>query len=125
MAIVGGIIEPGEDVAVAARREVAEEMQGMYCEKFHSLGRFRTDVNRGMGWVNSFLATHCSRSPKKKQGHDSSTNAEKVGAADTERQDVKSITLQELREAATTGQFVEVQWSNTVSLALLHPTLMA
>jgi ADP-ribose pyrophosphatase YjhB (NUDIX family) len=125
MAIVGGIIEPGEDVAVAARREVAEEMQGMNCEKFHFLGRFRTDVNRGMGWVNSFLATQCSRSLKKKEGHNSSTDAQTVGAADIERQDVKSVTLLELREAVTTGQFVEVQWSNTVSLALLQPDLMA
>lgn len=127
MAIVGGIIEPGEDAEDAARREVAEEMRGMHCEEFHSLGRFRTDVNRGMGWVNSFLATHCSRSSKKKhsRGHDRAANAEEVGAADTERQDLKSITLRELREAATNGQFVEVQWSNTVSLALLHPELMA
>lgn len=127
MAVVGGIIEPGEDAEVAARREVAEEMRGMHCEEFHSLGRFRTDVNRGMGWVNSFLATHCSRTPKKKYfpGHDSGTNAEEVGAADTERQDLKSITVRELREATTNGQFLEVQWSNTVSLALLHPELMA
>jgi ADP-ribose pyrophosphatase YjhB (NUDIX family) len=125
MAIVGGIIEPDEDAAVAARREVAEEMRGMHCVTFHSLGRFRTDVNRGMGWVNSFLATNCSRSPMKKQGYYSGTHVEEVGAADTERQDMKSITLRELREAATKGQFLEVQWSNTVSLALLHSELMA
>jgi hypothetical protein len=50
---------------------------------------------------------------------------EEVGAADAERQDLKSITLRELREAATGGRFLEVQWSNTVSMALLHPELMA
>ena len=126
MALVGGIIEPGEDAEVAARREVAEEMRGMHCEEFHSLGRFRTDVNRGMGWVNSFLATRCSRSTKKKHSrpHDSGANSEEVGAADTERQDTKSVTLRELREAAISGKFLEVQWSNTVALALLHPELM-
>ena len=47
-----------------------------------------------------------------------------VGAADTEKQDLRSITLRELRDAASDGKFLEVQWSNTVSLALLHPELM-
>jgi ADP-ribose pyrophosphatase YjhB (NUDIX family) len=126
MAVVGGIVEPHEDAQVAARREVEEEM-GMHCDHFHFLGRFRTDVNRGMGWVNSFLASHCSRSKEKSHtiGLANADKGEEVGAADTERQDLKSITLQELREAATSGQFLEVQWSNTVSLALLHPELMA
>ena len=127
MAVVGGIVEPGEDAEVAARREVAEEMGGMHCDEFHFLGRFRTDVNRGMGWVNSFLATHCSRSDEKSRtkGLAIADKGEEVGTADTERQDMKSITLHDLREAATNGQFLEVQWSNTVSLALLHPELMA
>ena len=60
LAVVGGIVEPGEEPQVAARREVEEEM-GMDCNEFHLLGRYRTDVNRGMGWVNSFLATQCGR----------------------------------------------------------------
>ena len=41
-AIIGGIIEPGEDAEHAARREVEEEM-GLTCEKLHFLGRYRTD----------------------------------------------------------------------------------
>ncbi len=46
LAIVGGIIEPGEEAFDAARREVHEEL-GLFCElKF--MGRFRTDVNRGI-----------------------------------------------------------------------------
>ena len=49
-AIIGGIIEPHEIPKDAAAREVEEEM-GVRCDKFHFLGRFRTDVNRGMGWV--------------------------------------------------------------------------
>lgn len=127
LAVIGGIMEPGEDAEVAARREVAEETGGIHCDDFHFLGRYRTDVNRGMGWVNSFLATHCSRSKEKDaiKRLSAAAEEEEVGAADTERQDLKSITLQELREAATKGQFLEVQWSNTVSLALLHPELMA
>jgi ADP-ribose pyrophosphatase YjhB (NUDIX family) len=45
MAIVGGIIEPGEDATSAASREVNEELD-LDCQ-FEFLGRFRTDVNRG------------------------------------------------------------------------------
>lgn len=35
LAIIGGIIEPGEDPETAARREVEEEMDGLVCENFH------------------------------------------------------------------------------------------
>ena len=58
LAIIGGIIEPGEDPKVAAVREVKEEM-GIECRDLIPLGRYRTDVNRGMGWVNSFVAVNC------------------------------------------------------------------
>jgi ADP-ribose pyrophosphatase YjhB (NUDIX family) len=121
LAIIGGIIEPGEEPQATARREVQEEMGGLVCEQYHFLGRFRTDVNRGMGWVHSFLATQCSR-PKKtnEEVKPSSANADEVGAADTERQDLQSITLKELREATLKGRFVEVQWSNTCSVAIHH-----
>ena len=49
---------------------------------------------------------------------------EEVGAADTERQDLHKISLTELRQASRNGEFLEVQWSNSVALALLHPELM-
>jgi hypothetical protein len=74
-----------------------------------------------MGWMNSFVATKCSRESRKKQ-HEAFTD--EVGAADTERQDLKRVTLTELREASRMGKFLEVQWSATVALALLHPELM-
>ena len=127
-AIIGGIIEPNEQAEHAARREVEEEM-GLQCRTFHFLGRFRTDVNRGMGWVNSFLATKCSKNKPGERSYEdndktsSATEEEEVGAADTERQDLKAITLAELRRAARGGEFLEVQWSATVALALLHPEL--
>lgn len=121
LAIIGGIIEPGEDPESAARREVDEEMNGLQCKNFHFLGRFRTDVNRGMGWLNGFLATHCKRDLSRKKHQ---PLAEEVGAADTEKQDLKSISLAELRVAASKGEFLEVQWTATVAQALLHPQLM-
>jgi ADP-ribose pyrophosphatase YjhB (NUDIX family) len=138
LAIIGGIIEPGEDPEHAARREVYEEMNGLECKQFHFLGRYRTDVNRGMGWLNSFLATDCSRDQLKKNDSKSSNRqlrspksddgteegeAEEVGVADTEKQRLKSITLSEFRQAARDGQFLEVQWTATVAQALLHPEL--
>jgi ADP-ribose pyrophosphatase YjhB (NUDIX family) len=124
-AIIGGIIEPGEDPETAARREVQQEMKGLVCETFHFLGRYRTDVNRGMGWLNSFLATQCSYPPpqRQKEQQNSIDLVDEVGAADTEQQQLKSITLTELKQAARDGKFMEVQWTATVAQALLHPEL--
>ena len=114
-AIIGGIIEKGEEPVDAARREVEEEMDGLVCDDFHFLGQFRTDVNRGVGWLNSFLATGCTKHSKAQNDH---LLADEVGAPDTEKQKLKSITLTELREAATHGKFIEVQWTATVTQAL-------
>jgi 8-oxo-dGTP pyrophosphatase MutT (NUDIX family) len=117
LAIVGGIIEPGEHPEEAARREVQEEMQQV-CQEFHFLGRYRTDVNRGGGWTNTYLATHCEKSTEELEHRD-----DEVGGADTERQDLRRITLKELLPAVLEGKFMEIQWSATVALALLHPEL--
>jgi hypothetical protein len=75
-----------------------------------------------MGWLNSFLAVGCSKA--KLKDLENLDVGDEVGAADTERQDLRTITLSELREAARAGDFLEVQWSATVALALLHPELM-
>jgi len=118
LAVVGGIIEPGEEAETAARREVHEELGGMVCNEFHFLGRFRTDVNRGMGWVNSFLAADCNKGVISEQ--EETYKWEEVGAEDSERQDIVSLTQSEIRESVKKGLFLEVQWSNTVALAVLH-----
>ncbi|KAG7355511.1 NUDIX family hydrolase [Nitzschia inconspicua] len=122
-AIIGGIIEPGEEPEAAARREVQEEMNGITCQKFHFLGRYRTDVNRGMGWLNSFLATQCSKPRTHEHQPEHAMGVDEVGVADTEAQKLKSVTLKELKEAASNGLFMEVQWTATVAQALLHPEL--
>lgn len=134
LAVVGGIIEPNEDAKHAASREVQEEM-GLICNSFVELGRFRTDVNRGMGWVNGFLAKDCAKMNSNGvggedgdgngngdgNGENSGINvADEVGKPDTETQNLISITLQDLKKSAKAGEFLEVQWSNTVALALLH-----
>jgi len=117
-AIIGGIIEPDEKPESAANREVEEEM-GLKCDEMHFLGRFRTDVNRGMGWVNSFLAAHCL--PVTRQF--SPDEGDQVGTADVERQDLIKMSIDDIRKAVRQSEFIEVQWSNTVALALLHPEL--
>ena len=117
LAIVGGIIEPGEAALQAAKREVEEEMNGIQCNNIIELGRYRTDVNRGIGWVNSFLFRDCS---KKAKPAAETNSKDEVGEHDVERQDLMSLPLSQLKQRAMNGEFLEVQWSLTVSLALLH-----
>jgi len=120
LAIVGGIIEPGESPLSAAVREVKEEM-GVICETQIMLGRYRTDVNRGIGWVNSFLFRDCSKSKSGGGGGGEVINAaDEVGKPDAERQDLISMTKDEVKESLMRGEFLEVQWSNTVALAMLQ-----
>lgn len=108
LAVVGGFIEPGETPTEAAHREVLEEMQ-LVCRETSYLGRFRTDVNRGMGWVNGLLVQGCDRAP-----------ASMLRASDDqEQQQPIQMSLTELKTAALKARFVEVQWSNTVALGLL------
>lgn len=117
LAIVGGIIEPGELAQTAAQREVLEEM-GLECKEWILLGRYRTDVNRGMGWTNTFLASKCYQ--KQRPAAHGLDGAEEVGVPDMERQDRKTLTLDELRAAVTGNKFLEIQWTATISLAILY-----
>jgi len=123
LAVVGGIIEPHEDPEHAARREVEEEMGGLHCERFHFLGRYRADVNRGAGWTSTFLAAQCSKAGPALAAEPGQDKAEQVGAADAEKQQLRRLSLTELKAAVTAGKFLEIKWSATVALALLHPEL--
>lgn len=125
LAVVGGIIEPGDTAEATAIREVQEEMQAQ-CQSFHFLGRFRTDVNRGLGWVNSFLAMNCHREDDKtnKVSSFEVSLIDDIGKADTEAQEIVTVSLANLREELRKGSFLEVQWSNSVALALLHDTFL-
>ena len=115
LALVGGIVEPGEEPRDAALREVKEELK-LHCDTFVFLGRFRTDVNRGMGWTNGYLAQQC----KAMAPHNDVEEPEQVGGADTERQTRASITMDELKRHVMDGKFIEIQWTAITSLALLH-----
>lgn len=117
LAIVGGIIEPGESPDDAAKREVLEET-GHTCDQFNFLGRYRTDVNRGMGWTNTYVARSCTHHQQQSMNHDSAA-VDEVGKADTEHQKLITMSFTEVREAVLAGKFLEIQWSATVALALL------
>lgn len=116
LAVVGGIIEPNENPETAARREVSEEMH-VICEKFHLLGRFRADVNRGAGWTFSYLATNCKAGLFIEEGMD---KTDEVGAPDTEHQDLTTISLTDILAAVKDGKFLEIKWTATVALSLLR-----
>ena len=121
LAIVGGIIEPGETPDHAAQREVWEET-GHTCDQYYFLGRYRTDVNRGMGWTNTYLATSCTRQPQQHQQQHAPNvinDNEVVGKADTEQQTLMTMSLTEVRNAVMAGKFLEIQWSAAVALAML------
>jgi hypothetical protein len=51
--------------------------------------------------------------------HDTAAT-EEVGVADTERQDLRRISLEELRQSAQKGKFLEIQWTATIALAILY-----
>jgi 8-oxo-dGTP pyrophosphatase MutT (NUDIX family) len=131
LAIVGGLIELSDvgGAIDAAKREVLEELS-ITCHNWKDLGKFRTDVNRGMGWVYPFLATSCTYDTSASDTgnhlvieHEDSSNADSskvVGDRDTEKQNIRKMSVSEVRRAVMDGKFVEVQWSNTVALAMLH-----
>lgn len=132
LAVVGGIIEPKEDALTAAQREVQEELK-VTCQHWKVLGnKFRTDVNRGLGWVHPYLARDCSYSSdhpnnanvgdgsSENNGNSNNEVVAEVGGHDTEKQNVQVMKFSEVKKAVMDGKFVEVQWSNTVALAMLH-----
>lgn len=107
LAPVGGYLEPGEDPADCARRELREEL-GYEAEELISLGRFPCDGNHGNGHANLFLAR----------------KARKVGeiiADDLEEQEIVPLHRSELQHALLNGEFKVLSWSTAVALALLYP----
>mgnify|MGYP001221117611 CR=1 FL=1 len=110
-AVVGGLVEPGEQPLTAARRELLEELgRSAAPENWLFLGRFRTDANRGGGFVNCFLARHTRPVPPEAR----------MPSDDWESQQVVTLTRHELLQLVTEQHFGEVKWTATVALALLR-----
>ena len=97
---------------------MSEEL-GVICRDWSSLGRYRADVDRGMGWVHPFISRDCAYSRRLEADAADGYADGAVGARDTEKREVRHMKLADVHAAALRGEFVEVQWSNTVSLALL------
>eukprot|EP00037_Helgoeca_nana_P034421 m.421620 g.421620 ORF g.421620 m.421620 type:complete len:245 (+) comp34423_c0_seq1:302-1036(+) len=108
VAPVGGYINEGETAAVAARREVLEEL-GLECRQWHAFGEFRTAANRGGGFCHPFVAKQCAPSTKV------------AVSDDLEGQDRTYLSDAELRARLMDGSFQEIKWTATVALALLLP----
>ena len=56
LAVIGGLIEPGETAEITAQREIYEELDGMICYNYIKLGRFRT-VQMSIVVLDGFMAT--------------------------------------------------------------------
>ena len=76
--------------------------------------------------MHPFLATDCAYIKSSSSMNDNINNdiedegEEVVGGHDTEKQSIRIMKLSQVKEAVKDGKFVEVQWSNTVALAMLH-----
>jgi ADP-ribose pyrophosphatase len=107
LAIVGGYIEPDEDPAVAAQREVLEEM-GYVSTEWVNLGSYVVEANRGMGKANLFLAK----------------NARFVGLSgtsdDLEPLEFVKLSRAEVVAALNNNEFRLLGWALTISLSLSH-----
>eukprot|EP00960_Hanusia_phi_P046918 758105-Hanusia_phi.AAC.2 len=104
--LLGGYVKAGESADAAASREVLEET-GMECKKMKFLGSFRTDANRGFGFLYAFLGQECHKSSKAAESDD------------LEAQTPVYLDVKELRNEVVKGSFKEVKWTATIALALL------
>jgi len=113
LAILGGLLDPGEDPQQAARRELMEEL-GMESSNWENLGSYRVAVNRGGGTTHTFLARK-TRLISPSTGHRKGLFAE----GESEKQKCVRLTREELVEALLAGKFQEIKWTATIALALL------
>jgi ADP-ribose pyrophosphatase len=106
LAVVGGLVEDGEDPLQAAKRELLEEL-GMKASKWTMLAKLRTDVNRGGGFCTCFIA-------------EDAIPAEKLRSDDLEKQIIVELTLDQLRQALKNGELAEAKWAATAALGVLY-----
>ena len=78
------------------------------------LGRYRTAANRGGGFIYCYLLKNAV--PIASLGGTPQFRP----SGDDESQDLRLLTLSEIREAVKSGDFQEVKWAATMAQSLLH-----
>ena len=106
LALVGGMIDPGEEPLTAARRELLEEM-GAEADEMIPLGRYAVDANRGVGIAHLYLATGV------RQLHP-------LSGDDLEEQEIIPLSRDELTSAYLNGEFQIISWTANIGLALAY-----
>jgi ADP-ribose pyrophosphatase len=104
LAPVGGMLEPGEDPLVAAKRELLEEM-GCTSSEWVALGSFAVDPNRGVAIMHLYLALD-------------TVTVKEPNSDDLEDQDLLTLDRKEIQQALDNGEFKVLAWASVVSLAL-------
>jgi 8-oxo-dGTP pyrophosphatase MutT (NUDIX family) len=105
LSLCGGYIEPGEEPAAAARRELLEET-GYAADEWISLGRYPVDGNRGCGNAHIYLATGARLERD-------------IVRDDLEEMEMRLIPQEEMRAALLRGECGLLSWSQAFALALL------
>eukprot|EP00049_Salpingoeca_infusionum_P014203 m.264670 g.264670 ORF g.264670 m.264670 type:complete len:227 (+) comp15620_c0_seq1:135-815(+) len=108
LAVLSKHLSQYQDPLTAARNELAKEL-GRTTTEWINLGTFRTDANRGGGYVTSFLARKTVLMDQSERG---SSN-------DLEARAIVRLSRSELLAALMKNRVREAKWSNTISLALL------
>jgi len=108
LATVGGYVESGEDLLVAAIRELKEET-GYESADWRELGHYPVDSNRGVGSAHFYLALGAVKTSEPTE-------------RDVEEPEIVLLTWAEVEEALAAGQFKALPWSAAMALALLRLT---
>ncbi len=103
LSLPAGFVEPGEDPAQAARRELLEET-GYQAEGWESLGSFINDGNRGSGRGHLFLARGAQHVAEPDSG-------------DLESVTIALMSLHDLLEAAHRGEVGDIPNAAAIALA--------
>ena len=73
--------------------------------------------------MHPYLATDCTYITTNSDNKEKDEEQVVIGGHDTEQQRIKIMKMSDVKQAVLDNKFIEVQWSNTVALAMLHISL--